>query len=120
MPSQVKLRVTWTRSAIGTPERHRATVRALGLRKLHQTVIHNDSPSLRGMLHAIRHLVTVATTTEEELAAAAASAVAKKPSFVLISGPSEAPAKPAREKTKPATRAAKAAAAAPKAAAAAA
>jgi len=122
MPSQHKLRVTWTRSTIGTPARHRATVRALGLHKLHQTVFHDDSPSLRGMLHAVRHLVTVAPVTEEEFAAAT-TRVAKPPAFILRSGPpADAPVKAKRPKrgAKPAAfeRAAAATTAKPEAAAA--
>ncbi len=44
------LRITLVKSAIGYSERHKATVRALGLRTLHQTVEHADTPTLRGML----------------------------------------------------------------------
>lgn len=53
------LKVTWTKSAIGYKEDQKRTIRALGLRKLGQTVQHSDSPSLRGMIHKVRHLVTV-------------------------------------------------------------
>ncbi|MDI9389029.1 MAG: 50S ribosomal protein L30 [Synergistota bacterium] len=52
-----KLRITWKKSIIGTPEDQRRTVRALGLRKLHQTVEHNDTPQILGMVHKVRHLV---------------------------------------------------------------
>ena len=71
MPSPNKLRITWVRSAIGCPVRQRATVRALGLRRLHHTVFHTDTPAIRGMLHAVRHLVQVAEATEAEVTAAA-------------------------------------------------
>lgn len=54
-----KLKITLTRSLIGRPETQRRTVRSLGLRKLHSVVEHEDSPSLRGELHKVRHLVTV-------------------------------------------------------------
>ena len=54
-----KLLVTLRRSVIGEKPRTRASVRALGLRKLHQTVEHNDTPDVRGMLHKVRHLVEV-------------------------------------------------------------
>ncbi|MGB4338461.1 MAG: 50S ribosomal protein L30 [Bacillota bacterium] len=54
-----KLVVTWKKSAIGAPEDQRATVRALGLRRLGQTVEHDDTPTIRGMLHKVRHLVEV-------------------------------------------------------------
>lgn len=54
-----KLEVTLKRSVIGEKPKTRATVRGLGLRKLHQTVEHNDTPDVRGMLHKVRHLVEV-------------------------------------------------------------
>lgn len=54
-----KLIVTLKRSVIGEKPRTRANVRALGLRKLHHSVEHNDTPDVRGMLHKVRHLVEV-------------------------------------------------------------
>lgn len=54
-----KLKVTLKRSVIGEKPKTRANVRALGLRKLHQTVEHNDTPDVRGMIHKVRHLVEV-------------------------------------------------------------
>ncbi len=56
---QKKLRITLTRSTIGTLQKHRATVKALGLRRMHQTVEHVDNPAIRGMIHHVQHLVTV-------------------------------------------------------------
>ena len=53
------LRVTLLKSAIGYSVRHKATVQALGLRKLHQTVVLPDNPSVRGMLYKVNHLVKV-------------------------------------------------------------
>jgi large subunit ribosomal protein L30 len=53
------LRVTLVRSAIGYTKNQKATVRALGLRRLHQTVEHRDTPALRGMLNKIIHLLKV-------------------------------------------------------------
>jgi large subunit ribosomal protein L30 len=53
------LRITLVKSTIGFSVRHKATARALGLRRLHQTVEHVDSPSLRGMLYKVNHLVKV-------------------------------------------------------------
>ena len=52
-------RITLVKSPIGYTQRHKATIRALGLRRMHQTVEHNDSPSLRGMLYKVNHLVEV-------------------------------------------------------------
>ena len=53
------IRVTLVKSPIGYTVRHKATIRALGLRKMHQTVQHVDSPTLRGMLYKVSHLVEV-------------------------------------------------------------
>ncbi len=54
-----KLRITYVKSAIGYSERHKATIRTLGLRRLHQSVIHEDTPTLRGMLAKVNHLVQI-------------------------------------------------------------
>lgn len=53
------LKVTLRRSVIGEKPKTRATVESLGLRKLNQTREHIDSPSLRGMLARVRHLVEI-------------------------------------------------------------
>lgn len=53
------LRVTLTKSPIGYSKDQKATVRALGLRRLNQTIEHTDSPALRGMLNKIIHLIKV-------------------------------------------------------------
>lgn len=54
-----KLAITLTRSVVGRPEDQRVTVKTLGLRKLHQTVVHNDNPAIRGMINKVSHLVKV-------------------------------------------------------------
>ena len=54
-----KVRVTQTRSPIGENQRNRGTLRALGLRKIGQTVEHDETPVLAGMLRKVRHLVRV-------------------------------------------------------------
>lgn len=54
-----KLKITQIRSTIKTPENHKRTIKALGLGKLHKSVIHNDNPSIRGMIYEVRHLVKV-------------------------------------------------------------
>ena len=54
-----RLVITQVRSKIGTQERHRGTLRALGLRKIGQTVEHEDSPQLQGMLRMVSRLVHV-------------------------------------------------------------
>jgi large subunit ribosomal protein L30 len=53
------LRITQTRSQIGQSERHRGTLRALGLGKIGRSVEKDESPSLAGMLRKVRHLVKV-------------------------------------------------------------
>ncbi|PLR96393.1 50S ribosomal protein L30 [Bacillus sp. T33-2] len=54
-----KLEITLTRSVIGRPQDQRETVKALGLRKMHQTVEHQDNAAIRGMITKVAHLVTV-------------------------------------------------------------
>jgi large subunit ribosomal protein L30 len=54
-----QLRITYKKSMIGHSRDQKETVRALGLRKLHHSVIKPDNPSVRGMVFKIRHLVTV-------------------------------------------------------------
>ncbi|MBI4337265.1 MAG: 50S ribosomal protein L30 [Chloroflexi bacterium] len=59
-----KLRITYVKSEIGHRQEDRATLRSLGLRRLHQTVVHPDTPVIRGMVKAIRHLVKVEPAQE--------------------------------------------------------
>ena len=54
-----RLRVTLVRSSIGTKPKQRGTLRALGLRRLHQSVEHADRPEIRGMIARVPHLVAV-------------------------------------------------------------
>jgi large subunit ribosomal protein L30 len=54
-----KVKVTQVRSGIGQSQRHRGTLRALGLGKIGRTVEHPASPQLAGMLRKVRHLVRV-------------------------------------------------------------
>ena len=53
------LRVTYRKSVIGYAKDQKATVAALGLKKLNHTVEHQNSSSIRGMVHKVRHLVSV-------------------------------------------------------------
>ncbi len=53
------LQITLVRSPIGYSVKQKRTVRALGLRKLHQTVEHEDTPVVRGMIAKVNHLVSV-------------------------------------------------------------
>ena len=58
-----KLRITWIKSGIGYAESQRKTLKTLGFHRLNQSVVREDSNSLRGMINKVRHLVKV----EEEL-----------------------------------------------------
>jgi len=57
--SSKALRVTLVKSPIGYTVDQKATVRALGLRRMNQTVEHKDSPAIRGMLNKIIHLIKI-------------------------------------------------------------
>ena len=59
-----KLRVTWTKSAIGYGKDQKETIRVLGLKRLGHSVEHTDSASVRGMIHKVRHLVAVEEVSE--------------------------------------------------------
>ncbi len=54
-----KLHITLVKSPIGYSAKQRQTVEALGLHKLHQTVEHDDSPAIRGMINKVIHLLKV-------------------------------------------------------------
>jgi small subunit ribosomal protein S2 len=103
-----KLRITYTKSAIGYSQDQKDTVRSLGLRKLQSTALHDDTPSIRGMAFKVRHLVKV-----EELADEAAA----KPAKAKTARPVKATLAPAAVAEKP-KAAEKPVAAAPQAAAA--
>lgn len=53
----MKIKVTQRKSAIGRPQSQRDTLRGLGLRKLHQSRILEDTPAVRGMINKVSHLV---------------------------------------------------------------
>jgi large subunit ribosomal protein L30 len=57
-----RLRVRWVRSASGHREDQKRTIKALGFRRLGQTVEHTDSSTVRGMIHKVEHLVEVQET----------------------------------------------------------
>ena len=59
-----KLRIRWVRSGIGYEQSQRRTIRALGLRRLQHEVVREDSPTIRGMVHKVRHLVSVSAGEE--------------------------------------------------------
>jgi len=54
-----QLKITQKRSAIGRQKNQKLTLRALGIRRMHQTVVHNDTAPIRGMIETVRHLVVV-------------------------------------------------------------
>ncbi len=57
--SKKRLHITLVKSPIGYNKKQKGTVSALGLRRLNQTVEHDDNPAIRGMIHKISHLVAV-------------------------------------------------------------
>jgi large subunit ribosomal protein L30 len=59
-----KLKVTQTRSVIDRPKDQKATVRALGLHRINDTVVKDDRPEIRGMITKVRHLVSVEEVEE--------------------------------------------------------
>jgi len=59
-----KLRVKQVRSGIGHPLKHRATLRSIGLKHHQDVVVVPDTPSVRGMLNQVRHLVEVTPVAE--------------------------------------------------------
>ena len=59
-----KLKITLTHSGIGNKEDQKRTIKALGLRRLHYSVIVEDNRTMRGMITKIRHLVTVEEVSE--------------------------------------------------------
>jgi large subunit ribosomal protein L30 len=59
MAEDKRIEVTQIRSRSGRPEKHRRTLEALGLKRHQQTVIHNDTPAIRGMIRQVSHLVSV-------------------------------------------------------------
>ncbi|MEU7134549.1 50S ribosomal protein L30 [Streptomyces sp. NPDC046261] len=54
-----RLKVTQVKSYIGSKQNHRDTLRSLGLKRMNDTVVKEDRPEIRGMVHTVRHLVTV-------------------------------------------------------------
>lgn len=54
-----RLKITQTRSVIGTKQNHRDTLRTLGLKRVRDVSVRDDRPEVRGMVHSVRHLITV-------------------------------------------------------------
>jgi large subunit ribosomal protein L30 len=55
----MKLKITQVKSTIGRPESQKLTIRALGLKRLNQSVIHDDRPEIKGMINKVIHLLKV-------------------------------------------------------------
>ena len=60
-----QLKITWKKSCIGKPESQRRVITALGLRRLHHSVVHGDTPAIRGMVKKVSHLVSVEKLEEK-------------------------------------------------------
>ncbi len=58
--------ISLRRSPIGNKAKQKATVKALGLRRIGQTVRHDDNPVIRGMIHSVRHLVAVCAVEDKD------------------------------------------------------
>ncbi len=60
-----RLNITWVKSGIGYGKDQKRTLKALGFHRLNQSVTHNDSASIRGMINKVRHLVKVEGKADE-------------------------------------------------------
>ena len=58
------LKITWKKSCIGRNQRQRRIIESLGLRRLNHTVIHSNSPTIRGMVHKVIHMLKVEEVEE--------------------------------------------------------
>ena len=59
-----RLKITQIKSGIGYQKNQKETLRSLGLKRMHDTVVKEDRPEIRGMVHTVRHLVTVEEVEE--------------------------------------------------------
>ena len=64
-----KLRITYKKSAIGYPQRQKDTIRALGFHKLNNSIEKDDTPTVRGMIERVAHLVRVEEVSESSATA---------------------------------------------------
>jgi len=96
-----KLRIKYTKSAIGYSQDQKDTVRSLGLRKLQSVALHDDTPAIRGMAFKVRHLVQVEELADEPAAKPAKPSRAKTVKLAPEPVP-EPVAKPARATLAPA------------------
>lgn len=68
MAGKKYLKITQTRSKIGKNKKAKMTIEALGLKKIGHTVIHEDTPQIRGMINVVYYMVDVQEIDEEQLA----------------------------------------------------
>ena len=61
------IKITLHRSRIGTLKKHKKIIEALGLRKINQSVVHNNTPSIRGMIHKVSHMFEVVPVKKPKL-----------------------------------------------------
>jgi large subunit ribosomal protein L30 len=78
MVTETLIKITYVKSSIGYAQRQKETVRSLGLRHLGDSVIQADSPAVRGMVHAVRHLVAVEPVEEPAVVRAEKSGNGRK------------------------------------------
>ena len=60
-----EIKITWKKSCIGFPSKQERIIESLGLKRLHHSVIHQDSPTIMGMVNKVIHLVQVEEVLEE-------------------------------------------------------
>ena len=60
------LKITWQKSSIGYNSSQRKVIQSLGLRRLNHSVVHRDTPTIRGMINAVSHLLHVAQVQVDE------------------------------------------------------
>ena len=61
-----QLKITWVKSGIGRPQNQRRIIQSLGLHRLNQSVVHSDSPTIRGMVQKVIHLLKVEEVGDDQ------------------------------------------------------
>ena len=54
-----QISISWVKSTIGYPKGQHKTIKSLGFKRLNQTITHKDTPSIRGMIFKVNHLITI-------------------------------------------------------------
>tara|TARA_A100001037_G_scaffold251520_1_gene235077 strand:+ start:7574 stop:8038 length:465 start_codon:yes stop_codon:yes gene_type:complete len=73
-----EIKITWKKSCIGFPSKQERIIESLGLKRLHHSVIHQDSPTIMGMVNKVTHLVQVEPVTEQTQPSSKGNTQAKK------------------------------------------